>query len=245
MGKKTLKKIDTLFQDLGVKAKKNVRVMMGEYIKLLLEGMEKSRLTGEKTEHGIIEKQLYDAIYPLKDIIIEKNSKLIDLGTGGGLPGIPIKIIRPDLKVTLLDSNRKKALFLKEVINKLNLQDISVINDRAESIGQDLMHRESYDYIFCRAVARLTVLAELSLPLLKIGGKAVLYKGPRGEEELHEAKNALITCGGALENIKEYTLKAGEKRKLYVIKKIKLTPDQYPRKPGVPGKKPIIDKNWG
>ncbi|MGM0651612.1 MAG: 16S rRNA (guanine(527)-N(7))-methyltransferase RsmG [Bacillota bacterium] len=238
----TQKKIDNLFQELGIKAKEEARVMVSEYIKLLMKGMEKSRLTGERTERGIIEKQLYDAIYPLKSINIEKNCSVVDLGTGGGLPGIPVKIIRPDLEIYLLDSNRKKTVFLEEAIIKLKLTGIKIINDRAEVIGHDIMHREKHDYILCRAVAKLSVLAELSLPLLRIGGKAILYKGPRGDEEYMEAKNALMTCGGSLESIEKYTLKAGEARRLYVIKKIKNTPDQYPRKPGMPGKKPITEQ---
>ncbi|MFO7929698.1 MAG: 16S rRNA (guanine(527)-N(7))-methyltransferase RsmG [Candidatus Humimicrobiaceae bacterium] len=239
MAEETIKKIDMLFKDLEIRVDKKIRIMMKDYVKLLVKGMEKVRLTGEKTEHGIIEKQLYDAIYPLKDIKIEENSNLLDLGSGGGLPGIPIKVVRPELKVTLVESNRKKANFLKETINILNLHDINVINDRVESIGQDLRHREKYDYVFCRAVAKIAVLAELSFPLLKIGGKAIFYKGPRGEEDFEDAKNALNICGGFLESIKKYNLKTGEERKLYVIEKIKVTPDRYPRKPGLPGKKPI------
>ncbi len=242
MAQKTLNMIDKLFKELGIRVDENARVMMKEYVLLLQKGMEKCRLTGERTEQGIIEKHLYDAIYPLICINIENNSRLLDLGTGGGLPGIPIKIIRPDLKVTLLDSNRKKALFLKETTGTLNLKDIGIINKRAEILGQDLMYREKYDYILCRAVAKIAVLAEISLPLLRVGGKALLYKGPRGELELEAAENALKVCGGSLESIKEYNLKGGEERKLYVIKKIKITPQQYPRRPGLPGKRPITEK---
>lgn len=239
MIKETITKIEALFNELDIRVDENSRVMIKEYVMLLLKGMEKCRLTGEKTEHGIIEKHLYDAIYPLKCINIENSSRLLDLGTGGGLPGIPIKIIRPDLKLTLLDSNKKKALFLKETIRALNLTGVEVTINRAELVGHNSMYREAYDYILCRAVAKTAVLAELSLPLLRIGGKAILYKGPRGEEELKKAINAINICGGSLESIKDYSLKSGEERKLFLIKKIKLTPEKYPRKPGLPAKRPI------
>lgn len=235
----SLKQIDLLFNDLEIKTDENARLMMTEYVKILIKGMAKSRLTGERTSQGIIEKQLYDSLYPLKYINLERARNLIDLGTGGGLPGIPIKIIRPDLIITLLDSNRKKALFLKEAIDTLGLKEVSVINKRAEEIAQEVEHREKYSYVFCRAVAKMAVLAELALPLLTNGGEAVFYKGPGGEDELEKAEQAIATCGGVLKNVEHYSLKTGEVRKLYIIKKTKNTPGKYPRKPGVPGKKPI------
>lgn len=236
-----LKQINLLLNDLDIKADDKARLMMAKYTNMLIKGMSKCRLTGEKTSQGIIEKQLHDSLYPLKYINLERAKNLIDLGTGGGLPGIPIKIIRPDLKVTLLDSNRKKALFLKETINALGLEEVFVVNKRAEEIGQELEHREKYDYVFCRAVAKMSVLAELALPLLMNGGEAVFYKGPGGEEELKKAEHAITICGGALKITKHYNLKTGEERKLYVIKKTNSTPMKYPRKPGVPGKKTITE----
>lgn len=235
-----LNQIELLFDNLEIMVDENARHNMAKYVNLLVRGNKRSRLTGERTRQGIIEKQVYDSLYPLKYLDLKKGEELIDLGTGGGLPGIPIKIIRPDLILTLLDSNRKKALFLKETIDVLGLNDVCVINKRAEEIGQELEHREKYKYVFCRAVAKMAVLAELSLPLLANDGEAVLYKGPGGDNELDKAEKAISICGGVLKMVEHYTLKTGEERKLYIIKKINNTPGKYPRKPGMPGKKPLI-----
>ncbi len=234
-----LEQVDLLFKDLGIKADERARVLMVEYVNCLIKGMAKSRLTGERTSLGIIEKQVYDSLYPFRYLKLERASNLIDLGAGGGLPGIPIKIIRPDLKITLLDSNRKKALFLKETVDALGLEKVMVVNKRAEEIGQELEHREKYSYVFSRAVAKMAVLAELALPLLINDGEAVFYKGPGGEDEFEKAEQAIAICGGVLKNVEHYTLKTGELRKLYIIKKTKSTPGKYPRKSGIPGKKPI------
>lgn len=238
----SISQIESLFNDLDIKANDRAKHMMAEYVNLLIRNMSKCRLTGEQTSQAILEKQVYDSLYPLKFINLKRSKKLIDLGTGAGLPGIPIKIIRPDLIVTLLDSNRKKALFLKETIDVLRLKEVYVVNRRAEEIGQELEHREKYSYVISRAVAKMSVLAELALPLLKSGGEALLYKGPGGEEELANAEQAIATCGGVLKNVENYKLKSGEVRKLYVVKKTNITPKKYPRKPGMPGKKPITGK---
>lgn len=235
----SLKQIDMLFKDLDIETDFKTKEIMKEYVNLVSSGMAKCRLTGEQTGSGFIEKQVYDSLYPLKLINIDRTSKLLDLGAGGGLPGIPVKIIKPDLIVTLLDSNKKKALFLKDCINKLRLKDIVVVNKRAEEIGQEFGHREKYNYVFCRAVAKMAVLAELALPLLTIDGEAVFYKGPGGVDELEKAAQAIATCGGVLKSVKHYTLKTGEKRNLIIIKKSEDTPLEFPRKSGLPGKKPI------
>lgn len=239
MEKKYLEQIEGVFDELDINADYNVLLKMEIYTNALIKGMEKSRLTGERTKERIIKKQLYDSLIALKYVNLKKASSLIDLGTGGGLPGVPIKIVRPDLVITLLDSNRKKTLFLKDTIKILGLEKINVVNKRAEEIGQEAEHREKYNYIFSRAVAKMSVLAELALPLLTLGGEAIFYKGPRGDDEFKTAEGAIETCGGALKYVKSYDLKNGESRKLYVIKKIKATPGKYPRKSGKPGKNPI------
>lgn len=235
----SLKQVDILFNDLDIKTNERTCLRMAKYVNMLIKGMSKCRLTGETTGQGIIEKQIYDSLYPLKYLNLEREKSLIDLGTGGGLPGIPIKIIRPDLIVTLLDSNRKKTLFLKETINALGLEKTFVVNKRAEEIGQEFEHREKYSYVFCKAVAKMAVLAELALPLLTSGGEAVFYKGPGGEGELEKAEQAIAICGGVLRKVEQYTLKTGEERKLYIIRKTNNTPMKYPRKPGMPAKKPL------
>lgn len=239
MEKISLNQVEILFNELEIEAAERAKIEMLRYVNLLMKGMERSRLTGDQTGRKILEKHVYDSLYPLKLIDLKKESKLIDLGAGGGLPGIPIKIVRPDLSVTLLESNRKKALFLKKSINTLGLEKVFVVNKRAEEIGQDSEHREKYKYVLCRAVAKIDVLAELALPLLINSGEAVFYKGPGWEDELEKAERAVEVCGGAFKSIASYSLKSGEERKIVLIKKKNKTPEKYPRRPGIPGKKPI------
>ncbi len=223
--------------DLQIDGLAKKRLLM--YAQLLMQGLQKQRLTGERTIEGLINKQLYDSLYPLKLIRLEETGRVFDLGSGGGLPGIPIKIYIPRIPITLADANKRKIVFLQNTAEQLGLNRIYYINERAETIGQDPEHRERYDYVLCRAVAQTAVLAEFTLPLLKLGGQALIYKGPRGVKEAKEADCAIKLCGGHIEKVYEYTLITGEKRSLYVIKKAGSTPSQYPRAVGKPGRKPL------
>ncbi len=231
--------IDQLSRDLELNLDKIAKNRLLLYSKLMIQGLEMQRLTGEKTVEGFVEKQIYDSLYPLKLISLPENGWMLDLGSGGGLPGVPIKICRPLMPVTLADANRRKVLFLKHITEKLGLTRINFLNERAEIIGQTDEHRESHDIVLCRAVAQTAVLAELALPLLKLGGKLIIYKGPRGAQEAKEADSAIKICGGQIEKVHEYKLKTGEKRLLYLIRKAEKTPHQYPRSVGRPGKKPL------
>lgn len=235
----TAEMINQLDSNLELNLDRRAKERLLLYINLLLQGLRKQRLTGERSAQGLIDKHLYDSLYPLKLINLKQDGKILDLGSGGGFPGLPLKICLPRLEMYLADANRRKTMFLQNTSGQLSLDKIYIINDRAENIGRDPEHREQYDYVTCRAVAETAVLAELSLPLLKTGGQAILYKGPRGEAEAAAAEKAIKSCGGYLEKTYDYKLAGGEKRFLLIIKKFESTPSQYPRAVGKPGKKPI------
>ncbi len=210
-----------------------------KYSNLILSELQKQRITGAKTAGELVDKQLYDSLYPLHYLKIEDGSQVLDLGTGGGMPGMPFKILIPALKLYLLDSSSRKMKFLEQVAFELDLEEVHFILERAENAGQQDEHRERYDYVLCRAVAETAILAELCLPLLRIGGRAFLYKGPRGEQEAVEAEFAINLCGGVITEKYNYNLASGEKRALHILEKIRPTPANYPRAVGKPGKKPL------
>lgn len=209
-----------------------------KYKDLLLEWNEKINLTAITEEDDIILKHFIDSMTILKHI--DENSSIVDVGTGAGFPGIPVKIANPSINVTLVDSLNKRLIFLEEVIKNLNLEKIKTVHSRAEEFGQNKIYREKFDIATSRAVANLSVLVEYLLPLVKVGGKCICMKGSDIEEELQNSKEAIKTLGGQIEKIEEFTLPESDiKRNIIVIKKIKQTPNKYPRKPGVPSKDPL------
>jgi 16S rRNA (guanine527-N7)-methyltransferase len=166
--------------------------------------------------------------------------RLIDVGTGAGFPGIPLKIVSPKLQLTLVESVGKKAEFCQHVVNVLNLQGVDVVQERAEIIGQDPSHRERYDWAVARAVAILPVLAEYLLPLVRVGGSMLAMKGESGPAEAHSAEHALRVLGGHIRQLLPVTLPGvAEERYIIMIDKVAATPDTYPRKVGVPAKRPL------
>ena len=202
-----------------------------KYMNLLLEWNEKINLT-------VILKHFIDSLTINK--YIKENSTLADVGTGAGFPGIPLKILRPDLKITLVDSLNKRINFLNEVINKLNLVNIETVHSRIEDFGKDKKYRESFDFVTARAVANLAVLSEYLLPIAKVGGQCVCMKGSSVEEELSNGKNAIKVLGGKIKNIDEFVLPDSDmSRNVIIIDKIKNTPNKYPRKAGIPVKEPL------
>lgn len=231
--------IEMLLKELNLGIEQVVAGKLQEYALMLEEGLQQQRLTGELTLEAIILKQILDSLYPLKLMQFGAFEKVLDLGTGGGLPGIPIKICLEHLQMSLLDSNQRKIAFLQQVIDKLKLNKSILLCGRAETIAHEDLHREQYDCVISKAVAETSVLAELALPFLKLGGTALLYKGPRGEKEAERAKIAIDLCGGEITNVWTYTLISGELRSLYALKKIKLTPVKYPRSTGKPAKRPL------
>ncbi len=238
-GKSPEKMIEEMVLSLQLDIGKACKEMLLRYADLLLRGLQKQRLTGERTFEGLIGKQFYDSLYPLKLINFAAESKILDLGSGGGLPGLPLKICLPDIDMYLVDANKRKIKFLESTAETIGLNRIYFLNGRAEELGQNIEHREQYDYVLCKAVAETAVLTELSLPLLKIGGKAIFYKGPRGKSEAEKAEKAIKLCGGEIAAVWNYFLKTGEQRSLYLLNKREGTPPQYPRSVGKPGRKPL------
>ena len=174
-------------------------------------------------------------------VLREKSiGRLIDIGTGAGFPGIPIKILYPKMQLTLVESVGKKAEFCRHVVRILDLQGVEVVQERAESLGQNPSHREQYDWAVARAVAILPVLAEFLLPLVRVGGSMLAMKGESGPAEAHSAERALRVLGGHLRQLLPVTLPGvAEERYLVVIDKLAATPNGYPRKVGIPSKRPL------
>ena len=212
-----------------------------KYMNILIEWNKNINLTAITDPKEVILKHFIDSIYVLKNIEISSNASVIDIGTGAGFPGIPLKIVRKDLNVTLLDSLNKRIMFLDNVINNLGLKDISTIHGRAEEMGKNKKYREMFDYAISRAVANLTVLSEYMIPFVKLGGKSICMKGGNIKEELENSQKALGILGGNLIHVEEFNLLDTDiKRSLIIIEKCKITPIKYPRKPGTPVKEPLI-----
>lgn len=209
-----------------------------EYMNLLIEWNEKMNLTAITDPEEIILKHFIDSITILKNI--ENDAKIVDVGTGAGFPGIPLSIMRPDLKITLVDSLNKRLIFLQEVVNKLELKNVEIIHARAEEFGQNKKYRENFDIATSRAVANLATLSEYLIPLVKVGGKVVAMKASELQEEVENAKKAIDVLGGKIEMIEEFNLPQSDiGRTVVIIRKEKQTPNKYPRKPGTPSKEPI------
>jgi 16S rRNA (guanine527-N7)-methyltransferase len=207
----------------------------------LCEWNKKINLTAIRDRDEIQVKHFLDSLTCMTSLGGIDDLRLIDVGTGGGFPGLPIKICCPNLKLTLVDSVGKKLDFCRHLISKLNLQKVEMVQSRAEDLGQNLDYREKYDRAVSRAVASLPVLLEYLLPLLIVGGKAVIQKGENGPIELEDSTKALIVLGGKLEAIQSVRLPGVEDaRYLITIQKISKTPPQYPRRVGIPSRKPLV-----
>lgn len=210
------------------------------YFELLTEWNAVMNLTAITEFTEVVEKHFVDSAL-LTDYIRERESKsLIDIGTGAGFPGVPLKILFPEMKVTLLDSLNKRIRFLNTVIQELGLENIEAIHGRAEEYGIKEGYREQYDLCVSRAVARLASLCEFCIPFVKKAGAFVAYKSMKSEEELSEAKAAITVLGAKLLEVKEYLLGEDAQRNLLVIQKTKETPKKYPRQGGKPLKDPIL-----
>lgn len=209
-----------------------------EYMDLLLEWNKKINLTAITEKDEIVLKHFIDSLTIKK--YIKSNSKVLDVGTGAGFPGIPLKIYDNSLDITLLDSLNKRINFLNDVIKKLNLEGIRAIHGRAEDIGKDQKYREKYAVVTSRAVANLSVLLEYMMPFVKVNGVCICMKGNNVDDELKNAKNAIKLLGGKIDKIDEIILPDSNiKRTIVIIKKVRETTNKYPRNPGIPVKKPL------
>lgn len=222
---------------LGISLDENQMSGLSDYIRLLREWNEKINLTAVVDDEGIAVRHLLDSLTLLP--FLGSGHSLIDVGTGAGLPGIPLKIVRPDLKVTLLDSLAKRVRFLETVIAELHLDGITARHDRAEEAARLPMLRHQFDIATARAVASLPVLCEYCLPFVRTGGQFLAMKG-QNAEVWQDAKRAIKILGGELADIHEFELPGTDmKRTILVIRKVAATPPAYPRKAGKPDKEPL------
>ena len=229
--KENMKKIDIDVTDLQIKK-------FFKYMNLLIEWNQKMNLTAIIEPKEIIVKHFVDCGTLLK--YLENNEKVIDIGTGAGFPGIPLKILNESINITLVDSLNKRVNFLNEVVAELNLNNINVIHSRAEDLARNMEYRERFDKVVSRAVANLTTLSEYDLPFLKLKGKFLGMKSFEIEEEVNEARKAIRILGGKIEKVDKFTLIDSDiGRSIVIISKESKTPKQYPKKGGKPLKEPL------
>lgn len=208
------------------------------YMELLIEWNEKMNLTAITDPKEIILKHFVDSLTIAK--YVKEDKSIIDMGTGAGFPGIPLKIYRKDVKVVLADSLNKRIKFLDEVIDKLKLENVETIHCRAEELGKNKQYREKFDYATSRAVANLSTLSEYLMPFVKLNGKCIFMKTIEVEEELEKAKKAIKTLGGKIEKVDKFEIPESDLgRSIIIVKKEKITPNKFPRKPGTPAKEPL------
>jgi 16S rRNA (guanine527-N7)-methyltransferase len=211
-----------------------------KYKALIKEWNEKINLTAITDEDDIIKKHFIDSISVLESNVIKNGMEIIDIGTGAGFPGIPLKIILPDSKILLVDSLNKRVNFLNEVIRMLELHGIEAIHGRAEEVAKKPEYREKFNIVVSRAVANMTVLSEYCIPFAKIGGYFIAMKGPSSENEIEESKHAISILGGKIKNVVETRmLQSDMNHRLVIVEKVKSTMNKYPRNYGQIEKKPL------
>lgn len=214
--------------------------LLQKYFNLLCYYNEKFNLTRLTGAQEVLEEHFLDAYAGFSKGIRNAGNELLDLGSGAGFPGLPIKIFIPELKLFLLDSSRKKILFLKKIVEELNLENVYFIHKRAEDYGRG-EGREKIAWVTARGFAPLNVAAEIALPLLKVDGYFWAFKGPDFSRELDDAGEIITRCGGVLENILPYSLpRAKKERALLIFKKINYSEGKFPRKAGIPQKRPFL-----
>ena len=230
----------THLADLGFPVTDRQKEQYERYFELLVEWNEKINLTAITEKDEVYLKHFYDSIAPiLQGLIKNKPIRLLDIGAGAGFPSLPMKILFPELDVTIIDSLNKRINFLHLLAEELGLSGVHFYHGRAEDFAQDKAFRAQFDLVTARAVARMQVLSELTIPYLRVGGRLLALKASNAPEELEEAKNALNLLFSKVENNLQYELPNGDPRYITVVEKKKETPNKYPRKAGLPNKRPL------
>ena len=225
-------------EQVGIDLTEKQKYQYQRYYELVVEWNKKNKLTAKTEKEEFYTKHFFDSISLAFNKDYSNVENICDVGSGAGFPSIPLKILYPNLKVTIVDSLNKRIKFLDLIKNELELTDCNFIHARAEEIGQNKDYREKFEVVTARAVARLNILSELCLPLVKKGGYFLSLKAQKAEEETKEAINAIKLLGGKLEKDLEFSIE-GEERHILEIRKAKETPNKYPRKVGTPNKKPL------
>ena len=230
----------THLADLGFPLTDRQKEQYERYFELLVEWNEKINLTAITEKDEVYLKHFYDSIAPILQGLIENQPiRLLDIGAGAGFPSLPMKILFPELDVTIIDSLNKRINFLYLLAEELGLSGVHFYHGRAEDFAQDKAFRAQFDLVTARAVARMQVLSELTIPYLKVGGRLLALKASNAPEELEEAKNALNLLFSKVEDNLQYELPNGDPRYITVVEKKKETPNKYPRKSGLPNKRPL------
>ncbi|WP_050613520.1 16S rRNA (guanine(527)-N(7))-methyltransferase RsmG [Bacillus testis] len=230
----------TMLKEKGIELSPRQVEQFQLYYSTLVEWNEKMNLTAITEKNEVYLKHFYDSITAAFYVDFSQVEHVCDVGAGAGFPSIPIKICFPHLKVSIVDSLNKRISFLEHLAHTLQLENVHFYHDRAETFGQNPAHRESYDLVTARAVARLSVLSELCLPLVSQGGRFFAMKAASAQEELKDSKKAISTLGGEMEAVDSMLLPIENSERTFItIKKVKKTPKKYPRKPGTPNKTPI------
>ncbi|MCA0984895.1 16S rRNA (guanine(527)-N(7))-methyltransferase RsmG [Halobacillus yeomjeoni] len=227
-------------KEQGIELNDNQLQQFQRYFEILVEWNEKMNLTAITDQEGVYLKHFYDSLTAAMYFDFSEPLRICDVGAGAGFPSLPLKIAFPHVKVTIVDSLKKRITFLNHLAHELGLDDVAFYHDRAENFGKNAKFREGYDLVMARAVARMSVLSELCLPLTSKGGHFMAMKGPGLAEELEDAKVAIQTVGGEVKDIHTFSLPEEEsERNIAIIEKRRKTPKKYPRKAGTPNKAPI------
>jgi len=226
-------------EQLGVELSPREIEQLGRYLWLLLETNKQFNLTAVREPDEAWQRHIFDSLTLLPHLVSDEAKSVIDVGSGGGLPGVPLAICLPNARVTLMEATGKKARFLQQVIDDLALHDTSALSERSETAGRAAQHRERYDFAVARAVGPMRVMLELTLPLVRVNGQVLAMKGRRAEEELLDAGDALMRLGGGNVQLYDAVPDSDDDAVIVAIDKVAATPKAYPRRPGEPKSNPL------
>ncbi len=232
------------FSDFGLDITAEQAAQYTAYYNLLISWNQRMNLTAITEFQQVLRKHFLDSVSLAKVLDLSQTETLIDVGTGAGFPGVPLKILSPKLKITLVDSVDKRLRFLREVVDELGLQDVELIHGRAEELGRKESFRDGFDLCVSRAVANMSTLCEYCLPFVKTGGIFAAYKTGNNAGEILDSAQAIMELGGELEREEKIPIpRSSTAHRIFFIRKITPTPEKYPRKVGIPAKRPIVQKN--